>query len=101
MSKTYDIEIDYSTGNSFGCERKNGVSIPALTDDIKIAGENLHRIKKHYAECKENPNSGKDFDLTLLTDDGEKTITPFWMGWFEAQHGAEIVLNDEFSAFEI
>jgi len=101
MSKTYDIKIDYSTGNSFGTERINGESVPALTDDIKIARENLQRIKKHYAECKENPNSGKDYDLTLLTDDGEKTINPFWMGWFETLHGAKIVLNDEFSAFEI
>jgi hypothetical protein len=85
----YDIEIDYTTGHSFASERDT--DLLGNISSLKNAKENLKRIRAHYIECKDNPNSGKEYNLTLLTDEGERTIQPFWIGYFESLHGAKIV----------
>lgn len=54
----YDIEIDYTTGNSFGSERQKELLCNPVTD-LDKAKENLKRIKEHYLECADNPNTDK------------------------------------------
>jgi len=88
----YDIEIDYTTGNSFNQERSTTELCNPVTD-LDMAKENLKRIKDHYIHCKDNPDSDKEFELILLIDDGERTITPFWIGYFESLHGAKIITD--------
>ena len=98
---SYDIEIDYTTGNSFNSERINGESVGIVTTDLAKAKENLKRIKEHYENDSEIPDYGKRYELVLLTDDGERTITPFWIGYFETLHGAKVaVAGDNDMAFE-
>ena len=84
----YDIEIDYTTGNSFGLERsKEMLGNPS---NLHNAKRNLARIKSHYLDCKDHPNTGREYSLTLLTDDNDREIVPFWIGYFEELHGAKI-----------
>ena len=97
----YDIEIDYTTGGSFSSERITDESLGFVTTDLLKAKENLKRIKKHYIECEDNPNFDKQFNLELLTDDGVRTITPFWIGYFETLHSAKITSSDEDMSFEL
>ena len=99
---SYDIEIDYTTGNSFNSERIYDESVGIVTSDLAKAKENLKRIKEHYENDSENPNYGKRFNLELLTDDGTRTISPFWIGYFETLHGAKIVvIGENDMAFEL
>lgn len=95
----YGIEIDYTTGSSFNSERIHRESVGIVTTDIDKAKENLKRIKDHYGECSENPDYGKTFELELLTDDSTRTISPFWIGYFETLHGAKVVIDDEEMSF--
>lgn len=97
----YDIEIDYETGNSFGREECTGESVGIVTSDPAKAKENLKRIQEHYAVCRDNPDYGKRYSLPLLTDDGERTISPFWIGYFETLRGAKIVSIDDGLSFTI
>ena len=88
----FDIEIEYETGNSFNTEtRFEMLCNPVSTIDMAI--DNLKRIQKHYKECADNPNFGKHYSLVLLTDHGERTISPFWIGYFEKLHNAKIVID--------
>ena len=97
----YDIEIAYTTGNSFGSERKTETLCNPVSS-LDHAKENLKRIKDHYTECKDNPNTDKHYKLTLLTDGEERTIYPFWIGYFETLHGAKVVTEgDTDMAFEL
>ena len=91
----YNIEIDYTTGNSFNSQRVNDEQLGIITTDLNKAKENLKRIKQHYTECRDNPNTGKEYELTLLTDEGSRTITPFWIGYFETLHGAKIIIGED------
>lgn len=95
----YDIEIDYTTGDSFNSERKTEESLGIVTSDMEMAKKNLKRIKAHYVKH----DGAWDYPtLTLLTDGGERTISPFWMGYFETLHGARIVeLEDEELSFSL
>lgn len=89
----FDIEIDYTTGGSFNLKRsKETLGNPS---SLKNAKENLRRIKEHYIDCHDNPNSDKKYGITLLTDDGERTIDPFWIGWFETLHGARVIADGD------
>lgn len=90
----YDIEIDYTTGNSFWRERSTELLCNPVTD-LSNAKENLKRIKKHYIECADHRNYHKRYDLKLLTDEGEISIVPFWIGHFEYLHGAKIVFDED------
>jgi hypothetical protein len=90
----YDIEIDYTTGNSFGRNRETDLLMVPVSS-LEMAKENLGRIKKHYADHHDSPDYGKRYQLTLLTDNGEHTISPFWIGYFETLHGAKIVTGGD------
>lgn len=88
----YDIEIDYTTGDSFGSERIEGESVGIVTSDLDKAKENLRRIKAHYEKYAcDSDTPDERYELALLTDEGERTIFPFWTGYFETLHGAMIV----------
>ena len=95
MSVYYEIQIDYQTGDSFNTEEIEGEAIGLVNRDLDKAKENLKRIKDHYARCSDNPNTGDRYQLTLLQDEGEITITPFWIGYFETLRGANIVCSEE------
>lgn len=89
----HDIEIDFTTGSSFGSERTT--ELLGNVSNLDNAKINLKRIKEHYIKCEDNPNTGDKYELTLLTDDGERTITPFWIGYFEILHGARVVADED------
>ena len=91
----YDIAIDYTTGDSFSNEHIQAESVGILTSDLNKAKDNLSRIKHHYMKHVEDPNFGKRQKLMLLTDDGEREIYPFWIGYFETLHGAKIVIEED------
>ena len=88
----YDIVVDYRTGDSFSDEDIYGESVGIVTTDVAKAQENLYRIKEHYKKALASPNV--DYRLTLLTDDGERHINPFWIGFFEELYNARIVVED-------
>ena len=93
------------------------VDIPV--SDVNTAKENLRRIKVYHEllEQKESfshkaptilelPNfivdHGYTWHITLLTDNGEHTIFPFWVGYFETLYGAKVVaLLDEEMEFDV
>lgn len=97
----YDIQIDYRTGDSFGSDDRVEL-LGIITSDLDKAKENLRRIKEHYLRHKDSANYGEDYELTLLTDSGERKIWPFWIGYFERLYGAEIVIDtSELESFRI
>ncbi len=108
----YFIEIDYSTGNSFGSSREKEILDDGF-ESLEVATENLSRIQTHYRWYLWKQNSkrrnNKDSEppcpefivkhkdswstpgLKLLLDNGkEYQIGPFWCGYFEELYGAEI-----------
>ena len=99
--RSYDILIDYTTGDSFGSNRTPDESLGIVTSDIDKAKENLKRIKDHYAANKDGNDCDNMFRLELLTDDGVRVITPFWVGYFETLHGAKIQTSDDDMSFEL
>jgi hypothetical protein len=90
----YDIEIEYETGNSFGRHDETDLLLLPVSS-LEMAKENLGRIKAHYAKYQDNPNTGTAYQLTLLSENGDHTIIPFWIGYFETLHGAKIVTSGE------
>lgn len=98
---SYDIHIDYTTGHSLGSERVEAESVGIVTTDLEKAKENLKRIKDHYEKYADDGVGVDRFELTLLTDEGERTICPFWIGYFETLHGAKIVEDDSELSFEV
>lgn len=94
----YDISIDYTTGDSFSSTRIEAERVGIITTDIDKAKENLRRIKRHYENFTKDPDYR---GLTLLVDDGERTIVPFWIGYFETLHGAKVVEEDPDMGFEL
>lgn len=89
----YDIEIDYTTGDSFGSERKT--ELLCNPTSINNAKENLKRIKEHYVRCKDNYNTDERYELELVTNEGTRKISPFWIGYFETLHGAKVVVDED------
>lgn len=85
----YNIEIDYTTGSSYGSEQLQE-NLEIVVSDIEKAKENLQRIKRDYLRYQKD-NYSYEYKLVLLTDDGEITISPFWIGYFETLHGAKII----------
>lgn len=116
----YQIKLSYTTGNSFGSEEREEL-LEYVWENIEIARENLKRIGDHYTwyeDCDSGrnnewkktipsfcvPNDFKfkasskyDYSILLLTDDGrsEYRLYPFWTGYFERLHYAEIVISGE------
>ena len=96
----YDIEIDYTTGNSFGRERET--EILGNPSSLENAKENLKRIKEHYLKYADKHSStGEEYELELLTDHGARNIHPFWFGYFETLHGAKIIIDEDEMSFEL
>jgi len=97
----FEIMIDYTTGDSFNSERIEEEPLGIVNEDMDKAKENLDRIQAHW---KKYGNKGYDedaHDLKLIMDDGEeRTINPFWMGYFENLHGAKIVVQEPEMWFE-
>lgn len=92
----YDIAIDFTTGNSFNTERNSEERVGIVTTDLGLAKENLRRIKKHYEKHAADSNwCDAKYALTLLTDEGDRVISPFWIGYFETLHGAKIIEEED------
>jgi hypothetical protein len=111
----WTIEIDYTTGNSFGSERGTE-EIGCVFEHLDDAKTALGYIKEHYAavqaeECSTNyyhRSRGLKFDIeafksrpwyskdywtgSLFVPIGteEQKISAFWTGYFETLHGAKI-----------
>ena len=111
----YSINIDYTTGNSFGSER-SFQEVGMNWENIDQAKKALARINEHYKAYKhseETCRSRKTFDMKTVTgkpwfdgggwsdhwkhtvviekDDGSPhTISAFWFGYFEKLHSAEV-----------
>ena len=116
----YDIRINYKTGNSFGRhDESDMVDLPV--ESLDIAKENLQRIKQHYL-CVQDRDSyhpkshtpaplpdyvldnGWSYSLALKTSELNERIIihPFWCGYFETLHGAEIIsIGDDELSFEL
>ena len=91
----YDIEIHYETGDSFGSSKETE-TLGLVTSSLKEAKENLQRIKEHYKLAKESPNFDKRYALSLKCGNKEeRTISPFWIGYFESLISARIILVEE------
>ena len=97
----YTILIDYTTGNSFNSERISEEELGIVVSSLDMAKENLKRIKEHYKKYSDSPNRGDHYKLDLLTDKDERTIYPFWIGYFETLHGAKIQNLEEDLSFSL
>jgi hypothetical protein len=108
----YDIEITYSTGNSFSTYKTQDlVDIPMA--NLEIAKENLQRIKQHWkiyrSKSAYSSHPGifetkyphfyiQETDGIVLMVDGCKIHEiqhPFWTGYFETLISAKIVQLDK------
>ena len=89
----FDIEIHYQTGNSFNTEELTEM-LGNPVSSIEDAKTNLKRIKENYKKNRDAPNYAKEYDIVLATDNGERKITPFWIGYFEKLISAKIVLDE-------
>lgn len=111
---SYSIKIEYTTGDSFSSAETESI-LEGTWTDLKILKRNLLRIQNHYQKfyefrqqnnkewLKDMPEgcvyngSEKHIDkynlhLELLTDKGDPWVFfPFWCGYFESLHSAEIV----------
>lgn len=84
----YDILIDYRMADSLREEEVGDESLGIVVSTLEMAEENLRRIQEHDEE-------GSEEDLTLQTDDGDRTISPFWVGYFERFRSARIVFEED------
>jgi hypothetical protein len=109
--KDYSINITYKTGDSYSSSIRQS-EIELQWNNLKIAKENLLRIKEHYDWYNDNNSTYKsgnipepewhkniktdkyiyDQTMFLKTDDGDEMIFyPFWFGYFERLISAEII----------
>lgn len=113
----YQIKVSYTTGDSFSSEEREAL-LEYTWEKLEIIRENLQRIKLHYNwyinadnhrhdalmrmtpefcvpnDSRFKPSSVYDYSILLLTDDGITAyrLYPFWTGYFERLHFAEIVI---------
>jgi len=88
----YEIQIDYTTGDSFHSNRIYEEPLGIVNEDIDNAKENLDRIQKHWKKYGNKGYNEDGYELDMVIDDGTvRTILPFWVGYFERLHGAKIV----------
>jgi len=102
----YTIEIQYSTGDSFGIYDETR-TIEFTFKNLDTGKAILQRIKEHYqywyaqeyAYHKEVPSKpdwikkgDSESTIRFLLDDGKEVqMCPFWIGYFNRLYGAEIV----------
>ncbi len=98
----YEILIDYTTGDSFHYERITEEPLGIINEDLITAKENLKRIKEHWDKYGNGGYNDNAYRLKLLIDDGsERTVMPFWMGYFETLHGAKVSTEETDMEFEV
>ena len=108
---SYQIKIEYTTGDSFGSSEEEEL-LEVEFNDIRLAEENLTRIKEHYDYFSEidscyrrspkPPSKPSWFDddtcqysIVLKTDTGDLLIIScFWMGYFESLELIEVVTSN-------
>ncbi len=88
----YTIEVTYETGDSMDHYEVVDEVLGITSTDLAIAKENLRRIKTQFHEIGDLNNYG-GCELTLLTDKGERTIDPFWLGYHENLIGVKIAIK--------
>jgi len=110
----YSIKIEYTTGDSFSSAETSTI-LEGTWTNIKIIKRNLLRIQNHYKKFIEfNQQNIKEWlkdmpegcvykgvekypdkyclSLELLTDNGDPWVFfPYWCGYFESLHSAEII----------
>jgi hypothetical protein len=120
---TYSINIDYTTGDSFGSERQFR-EVGMNWQNLEQAKKALVCINEHYTAYKESNEycpsepfevssiEGKSWyhgplencswpdawqhTVVIEKDDGEKfAIAAFWVGHFESLHMAEVCVAAE------
>ncbi len=106
---TYEIEVTYQTGDTFGSEDVTE-RVGMEWNTLEKAQAALKRIEEHYRwyasqhqrrwvkreEVKrpEWHTFEHDFAMSLVNNDGKETaFYPPWCGYFERLHGAKIVQN--------
>ncbi len=116
----YQIEVSYTTGNSFGSREEIDVIDKIKWNNLDAAKKSLKAINEHYKlymlfnkewnadkkQLEKELNAAKNKDwfykdknveywqvqIGLTQDDGTiKFISPFWCGYFESLWGAEIL----------
>ena len=106
----YLIKIDYHTGGSI-TDEDIITYLENEWSDINVAEDNLKRIEEHYKyyqylnrptsynkapkpECWSGEDDEHDCGIDLLLDNGNIWhIRPFWIGYFESLHSAEIEIK--------
>ena len=122
----YYIEFDYTTGDSFHSEDREGIALNEFEwENLEIVKENLQRIVEHYNWLK-NLNSWskkiregakepswrkvKQLDrfepseeiINLKLDNGEEVqFWPDWCGYFETLHAVRIKTKNSEEDMEI
>lgn len=120
MANNYQIEVHYSTGDSFGRQETSRV-LEMKWKDLDKAKAALKRIKEHYlwydyensnfyfGEDGEEPvepewHKGMEYDYCLkveLDNGNEVEFSAPWCGYFETLHSAEITSFDEDMPFDL
>lgn len=118
---TYEIHIEYITGDSFGSYNEKS-KIELSWQNLDVAKENLQRIKSHYLYYQELNSTLKyskkeikdlverhkncpwfvkdkhnsEYNLYLKLDDGteHKYSANEWVGYFERLLSAEIIADN-------
>ncbi len=111
MESEFQIKIYYTTGDSFHTEETEGV-IEHSWKNLEQAQESMRRIKNHneyytdhsniWSKPKKELPDGIEWDkeyrilqLMLMGDDGKPfAYSPFWTGYFETLHYAEIIMKE-------
>ena len=107
----YEIEVEYTTGNSFNSHRTMD-TVGWVFDTREEARDMLQRIKAHHEmiealdDFKARRNGGRQAVLDKYKDKvwfsevcpdsrilfADRHISTFWTGYFETIHNAKIVL---------
>lgn len=111
----YTIEIEYTTGNSFGSERCTE-TVELTWDDLDTAKVALQEIKQHWILYKKLNDYGlkqdkreliqiefakhewndSEYSMNIIHNNGTRHyINIFWVGYFEELHKATIIEVDD------
>lgn len=115
----WEINISYTTGNSFGSEDTEDL-VGYSWNNLEDAKEALAYIKEHYAaqqglSCRDKEFiekygrkvwCDKEYPTVCLlvpdNDGGQHRISAFWCGYFESLQSASIITEEDTSmSFEV